>query len=71
MSGCCGACAVGDIHADYGTREITPEDRKRAVIRELINSEPVLHITPGMWRAVGTPARRLSWWRRLLSGRRS
>lgn len=59
--GYCGNCH--DWTRGYGTREITPRDRKTAIVRELINSEPVLHITPGMWRGLQRGKRR-SWWRR-------
>lgn len=53
---------------DYGTREITPEDRKRAVVRELIHSRSNVRITEGMRR--GLQRGRLPWWRRVL-GRRN
>lgn len=55
---------------DHGSREITPEDRKRAIVHELIHSEPVLNITPGMWQAIRQQKRRRSWWRRILGGKR-
>ncbi len=48
--------------ADYGDREVTPEDRRRAVLHELANSRSNVQITEGMVRGL-QQRRRRSWWR--------
>jgi hypothetical protein len=47
----------------YGEREVTPEDRRRAVLHELVNSRSNVQITEGMRRGLQR-GRRRSWWRR-------
>jgi hypothetical protein len=49
----------------YGEREVTPEDRRRAVLHELVNSRSNVRITEGMRRGLRRGKRR-SWWRRAI-----
>ncbi len=47
---------------DYGEREVTPEDRRRAVLYELANSRSNVRITEGMRPGLQRGKRR-PWWR--------
>jgi hypothetical protein len=46
---------------DYGEREVTPEDRRRAVLHELVNSRSNVRITEGMRRGLRRGKRRPLW----------
>jgi hypothetical protein len=52
---------VNDLDG-YGSREITPEDRRRAVLHELANSRSNVRITEGMRRALRERHRPPRWW---------
>jgi hypothetical protein len=41
------------VEADHGSRLVTPEDRKRAVILDLRDSTSPVKLTPGMRRNAG------------------
>jgi hypothetical protein len=57
--------------AGHGTREVTPEDRRRAVIADLLRSKSTVTITPGMRRHFQqTGRRRRRWWARIMDWRR-
>jgi hypothetical protein len=42
------------MSGDYGDREVTPEDRRRAVLHELANSRSNVRITEGMVRGLAS-----------------
>lgn len=51
------------MSASYGEREVTAEDRARAVWQEVADSEPVVTFTPGMERTLQARRRgRLARW---------
>ncbi len=52
---------------DHGSRVVTPEDRRRAVARDLLAHRSPLTITPGMREALRKPRPGLWSWRNLTS----
>jgi hypothetical protein len=49
----CYMLTLWGVEADHGSRLVTPEDRKRAVILDLRDSTSGVRLTPGMRRNAG------------------